>query len=354
MGTRVVNKDILDDLFHESTNLREALPKIEHFGITFYCLEAINSVRHMVESSPSRDKFWGEFTPYYMTFKENLSRSIRDYLVVASFGEARHASFNADVLSRMRIQWGPSIEKVRDRCGQYGRAIAFDPNTVAIICQTIFEFGWHGLPGGHGGGVGGPRWQGIAEWAMMWKKMPNELFIDHVFDLEHNSGCVFGKPVMFLCDRDFFKRFLDLKAKCPSALHTIGQFKSFYKDYRSVINIDSSSKAFIHRAVTLGIVEANEDTGAILSFEETNKDIPIVDWGMGEPKIVIEIQDEKNLAIAIKKYPHCILMKKKEKPEAKENQDVLIPKPEASLYGCHKTESGAIVFVPTQKEARLL
>jgi phosphohistidine swiveling domain-containing protein len=65
------------------------------------------------------------------------------------------------------------------------------------------------------GGYGGKNWAQIARSPIQYLKgeVNHTLFADHVFDLEHNNGSVFGKHAMFNGDRERIKRQLNEKKK---------------------------------------------------------------------------------------------------------------------------------------------
>jgi len=75
------------------------------------------------------------------------------------------------------------------------------------------------------GGYGGKNWVGIAKAPIKFLtgELNHTLFADHVFDLEHNNGSVFGKHVMFSGNRDRVKRQLNEKKKANGGVRDLQQ-----------------------------------------------------------------------------------------------------------------------------------
>lgn len=114
-----------------------------------------------------------ELEPYAKTFIARIARNIFDYLLLACWGEMRHAS--TEGLSRKST---------------YKKGIDFDPIYSLPVLATAFRtLHW-------GSGYGGTVWAKIVEAASIYLTFNPILFLDHAVDLSHHGGLVFNKGII--------------------------------------------------------------------------------------------------------------------------------------------------------------
>jgi len=145
----------------------------------FYFLETLKSMG-LDEFNKPQAKLIEDLDEWHTTLTDNLALAIRDYLYLACFGEARHAS------TRCALHW-PQNHNGLSRLSSYQIAITHNlVHALPKLIQIFDQSDW-------GGGYGGKIWRQIAEAAAQYGIWPNTLFIDHAIDLEHHNGFVFSK-----------------------------------------------------------------------------------------------------------------------------------------------------------------
>lgn len=124
-------------------------------------------------------------TSMFTELVEVLDRQFLNYLALACGGELRHHSMCSNFPNERRIAWcaWTFIEK------EYG------PNCYLDAQRLFLDFD------SEDSGFGGPSWGDAAN--LMWERLSNSLgsnelinkqvFVDRVFTLEHNNGCILGK-----------------------------------------------------------------------------------------------------------------------------------------------------------------
>jgi hypothetical protein len=138
-------------------------------------------------------------------YTNTLARNLFDFLVVASFGEARYAqgtkyTFNC-----------PQLIKSGARLDAYQGALMYDPrDLIPKLIHAFTAYSW-------GGSTGGERWANIARTAGLFfdPKFRNTpiAWIDHVVDIVHNGGLAFNKGYI-ICnplDKSAYMKMLDQK-----------------------------------------------------------------------------------------------------------------------------------------------
>lgn len=158
-----------------------------------------------------------------------IAAQLATYLILACAGEARHAlrilvgmdedsaeekfyNFLRDTLSLSsgRDRWAriDAQEKIVAYLSTRGGA-----DVIAFLRGACTLFSYHGWESA----FGGKKWANIAEAALMYLcgEIPRRTFIDHTFDLHHNTGSVFGKHPMASGDK---RKALQLK-KAQDAKH---------------------------------------------------------------------------------------------------------------------------------------
>jgi len=144
---------------------------------------------------------------------------LRDYLYLASMGEARHG-MNGKNLG-LRIREFTKIGQGREAACCLG--LKYHPDDALPTLVNLFRQGeWKG-------GYGGKSWGDIAAGALMYNTVPNALFIDHAVDLQHNNGTAFNKASAFKHMRigkpvlpDWFQSFLNYKAETDCLHGSLG------------------------------------------------------------------------------------------------------------------------------------
>lgn len=167
----------------------------------------------------SHGKLLSDVGRYSERLTDKLFCALRDYLTLASFGEARHALYKSKGI----------IEDIENsgRVTAYTKAANYDP--VKFLPQTIDLFknyDWIDTA------YGGDAWASIAQAALMgWEgKLTKMVWIDHAVDLSHNGGLAFDKEdagILYFagyyvnCSKNMYKRLLDYKAHSGSFVDTI-------------------------------------------------------------------------------------------------------------------------------------
>lgn len=154
------------------------------------------------------------------------------YLVLAIGGEMRHVSpFNRFCPDAVEELLG-TYKVTRDHSIAF-RSVAQASTNVVLremevaqqvrflkLCTDVFRMGnWQG-------GYGGGRWAKIAEAAskFMNGSLSHSLFVDHAFDLHHNSGRVFGKNPMIAANSVTVHSMLQAKKKARSVASLHARF----------------------------------------------------------------------------------------------------------------------------------
>lgn len=118
-------------------------------------------------------------------FEQEFADILRDYVWIASIGEARHSGRCI----------GMYIPEVRNssRSETYidGYQFAPSPENREIVRSIFEDWDW-------GGGYGGKKWGEIVRALdLYYSGVPKGVFIDHCADLQHNGGMAFNKNPEF-------------------------------------------------------------------------------------------------------------------------------------------------------------
>lgn len=134
------------------------------------------------------DKKFNMLSPLIEKWIDDLALSIRDYLAIISFGEARHAWKYADA----QIE---EIVNLKARLLAYRIGSLFSPkNSLPKLHKLFSQYKWN-----HS--FGGANWANIVEASMCYNTMPtSSVFIDHAIDISHNGGFCFDKGILFKND----------------------------------------------------------------------------------------------------------------------------------------------------------
>ena len=226
--------------------------------VDFYVLESLHaelpmqnyakihpamSARLRQDLGKERDRLAGDF-----------ALALRDYLFLASCGEARHAQGK-------RI---PTLSGIGGRDDVYAAALDYAPTAAnwERLQEVFAQDTWSR-------GFGGEAWRNICEQAAMYDTLPAIAYVDHVIDLAHNGGCAFNKPVGSVLDfrylyhydakdtycgqrSKWFSAFLDYKFSAASLalqdacdmntmlrIHTSGRVKGLVRQFCNVFRLDA-------------------------------------------------------------------------------------------------------------------
>ena len=158
-------------------------------------------------SSAPQKKWKADLTKWNEELVHDTALAIRDYLYIASCGEARHAWSMAN----MAI---PELRK-QARHKTYTFVKDFGPSEHNVrSLMEVFGNPWRD------GSYGGKRWLKIIEAVTHYGEWPDSIFIDHAADLQHNGGGVFSKDdantvldFTFNVDRQTLQKWFYNKAK---------------------------------------------------------------------------------------------------------------------------------------------
>ena len=169
----------------------------------FYSLLALESSLKPVYGKHSHDRFIEDFYQYKNWFCTVVSKMMYDYICIICLGEMRHALNYSEFF----IDDFPNSDY--GRTSVYNGQRNWTQESVLEIAVKLFnEF--YNLWDTN---FGGTKWYMIAKGGQLYNKVANEVFIDYVFDLEHNGGNIFDKEAYsFYCvSRSLIKQHLDDK-----------------------------------------------------------------------------------------------------------------------------------------------
>jgi len=183
----------------------------------FYLLEAAEL---KVNGLPETER-WRHSIRYYTDmlnsvkpqFDELFGRALRDYLWLASIGEARHAHRKSDYSIPEILRQG--------RSDAYLDGTKFSPDIEdnrKRLRSVFADYDWNS------GGYGGDRWGTIVKAIDLYYTTPVGIFIDHCADLKHNGGLAFNKnPDFWKYDRGYSQAMplLNLKRDTDDLLYEV-------------------------------------------------------------------------------------------------------------------------------------
>lgn len=147
-------------------------------------------------------------------FVKQFSAMIRDYTIMAVYGEARYTPFYATHFENGNHYFFFAVnnkERVADR-GYYknhiNNSIYYTPESIEQFARTCFDpniMDWCA-------NYGGEKWYEIAcSLSLPYTQNNPTLFIDYALDLQHNSGCYLDKGIVFDPSVGGLKDVLDYK-----------------------------------------------------------------------------------------------------------------------------------------------
>ncbi|MBS1957329.1 MAG: hypothetical protein JST89_24285 [Cyanobacteria bacterium SZAS-4] len=141
-----------------------------------------------------------------------LAETVVCYLALAVAGELRHVTpHNTNFDARQKAAWKQLRQRYAIAETETGRFAAQSQVLKALqhlpheqhieffeLAVTVFERNWSATM------VGGPAWAAIAKAGadFLTGRLSHTIFVDHVFDLEHNGGALFDKRVMMVKSED--------------------------------------------------------------------------------------------------------------------------------------------------------
>jgi len=203
----------------------------------FYALIALEAVAKITPFKHSHKKWIEDFNNYKEYFMSNLAQILYDYTVFSVLTELRHCN-NSNYEN-------PDF----DNKTRYSVLLLSKIYTAESILKTgvkMFDEDFNPWKEGYGG----YPWLLIAKAGLMYKKVPDIVFIDHCVDLCHNNGSYFNKHLgILICTRDYrdsmFDSFLDKKK------HSTNPFNEISKGVSYIF------KNLVKRAFNLGIIQEN-------------------------------------------------------------------------------------------------
>lgn len=201
----------------------------------FYALIALEAVAKTTPFRKSHEKWLEDFNAYKDYFMNNLAQILYDYTVFSVLTELRHGDKSNYEFRIFDNQTRYSVLRLSQ---------IYTPESILKTGIKMFDEdfnSWHNSYGGY-------SWLMIAKSGLMYKKVPNIIFIDHCVDLCHNNGSYFNKHLgILICTKDYrdsvFNSFLNKKKHSCNPFDEISQGVSWV------------FKNLVKRAFNLGIIQ---------------------------------------------------------------------------------------------------
>lgn len=218
----------------------------------FYTLIAMTAAIKPEWGKHSHDRWLEDFYNYRNNFYSKFAKMLYDYICLIVLGELRHANNHSN--------WGfDTLENFykMSRNQVFCTYREFTKESVLKVGANQFnEFynPWHRNYGGY-------NWKLIAEAGLKYGKYPNEVFIDHCFDLEHNCGSIFNKEGFIFYYPDSIQDFLNTKRYCthPVDLLHWGQTKKIQDMIERACNIG---------IISVDVIEFFADDPYVIRFDK--------------------------------------------------------------------------------------
>jgi pyruvate,orthophosphate dikinase len=179
----------------------------------------------------------------------NIHREVAEsfalYLLIATIGEARHyrshtkggADLTMEVIFRhIRLYDDQSREATHDLAVQI-----FKEKTSQFIADFMADVVRLFTNGDWARGYGGASWARIAQALVdfLTGALSPTVFVDHVFDLQHNGGCLFDKNPMFVraSDEDDLKLQLDIKKSSTCITELFRKLREYGQPSDEVLHV---------------------------------------------------------------------------------------------------------------------
>lgn len=258
-------------------------------AVDFYTILAVQALSELGRTTTAKDDrelhtfrrataiLAGDAAWAVRELSQRWSRGMRDYLLMASAGEARHLPSH--------WQWGHAAPQSRHEC--YLKARKYDPNELGPNLVRVFsDYSWPG-------GFGGKLWAHCAEHAVAWTPEAGVAWVDHAVDLKHNGGPVWNKPVLWEFSNSTLMAWLNFKRYAPNLIESlIGLVADHAAPQKALLNaglkcISRTAWALVRRYLAL---EGAGKYGATLALYHWDKTpdlitvadtvtMPWVNWG---------------------------------------------------------------------------
>ena len=230
-------KQFIEKEFGENSTCKPYMLNIFCALHEFYALIALEAVAKITPFRHSHKKWLEDFNNYKEYFMSNLAQILYDYTVFSVLTELRHCD--------------NSNYEIPDFNGETRYSVLllsqiYTPESILKTGVKMFDEDFNSWKGGYGGYY----WFLIAKAGLMYKKVPDIVFIDHCVDLCHNNGSYFNKHLgILICTRDYrnsiFDSFLDKKKHSTNPFDEISEGVSY------------NFKNLVKRASNLGIIQEN-------------------------------------------------------------------------------------------------
>lgn len=176
-------------------------PKIDIFQSTldFY---ALLSMRNRLEDCKYRSGYYDYADRLLQDYARNFARHIRDYLFIASLGEACHGSDRCNSHELDLWEKSPFSSYPSSRHRVYNEAQHYEVENGTDKLSEVFFGKWSTS------GFGGKSWGKCISLNKRYGEISNIMFVDMAINLHHNGGNVFNKPLIFF-NYEYLMAFLD-------------------------------------------------------------------------------------------------------------------------------------------------
>lgn len=217
----------------------------------FYCLIAMGAAMKPIWGQHSHDKWLKDFYEYRDNFFHKLAKIFYDYICAIVLGELRHANehsnYGFDTLENFHAMYR---NQVFNTYRKFTRKSVLE---TGVLHFNDFHNPWQDQYGGY-------KWKEISEAGLKYGVYPDEVFIDHCFDLEHNNGNIFDKEAFTFFSPSGIGDILTTKRYCENPINLLkwGQTNTI--------------QHLIERGCNIGIFEADvsrffADDGYIIRFD---------------------------------------------------------------------------------------
>ena len=214
--------------------------QIGHVAAEFYTLEALKLMcsNNFEDFKQSHERFKSDLLDYKNRFESLVAIMLRDYITLASAGEARWSR------SKCKEKFLGNYPHGGSRDGVVPYVVMCNPKSISKVLVELYGYGWRD-------GFGGTKWKRIAKAISFYGVLDNTAFIDHCIDLSHNGGSCFDKHQFKIFQLSGnYTCFLDRKthAKDPHDLLRA------VTEYGYQCGISTNTFNLINRAESLGFI----------------------------------------------------------------------------------------------------
>lgn len=177
--------------WYDLDDIIEKEPKLLNILAIFYSLNGILSIieKEFFNFQHSVEKLRVDMREYYNYICDILAQMIYEYTYLACFGELRYMQSKIDQ-ENVQILSKRFKNNTRDRITYVKycfNAYNYSKSSIERVSEFLFKnFNWDDS-------FGGMAWYYIIKLIKLYGVMPNEIFIDHCVDIEHNTGSYLNK-----------------------------------------------------------------------------------------------------------------------------------------------------------------